>query len=472
MSRFFAIYFSLLISVVAIGANKSDGEVFFANKQFDKAKQYYESQLKRKPKDAFSHYMIGRSCYELKDSECAISHLEQAIGKFMHRDMLLGELYFNSYRFDDAVKAYQSCVELLAPDDSRIKEAQNRLKKAEIGARMMTRIDDIALMDSVVVDKADFLNFYRFGAELGSLSHEQIKLGGQTADKIQYTTQRKDRIYYSDSINGQMDLYASFRLMDDWSMPDSLPSNVNSAANENYPFLLLDGITMYFASDGENALGGYDLFVTRYSPVTKTFLTPENIGMPINSIYNDYMMVIDEQQKIGWFASDRFLPANKVMIYTFATNDSKTIVNIDDIPYLRKLAQLKCYRKAERISTDSVMSDSSEVSLVDVTKKINLVINDTLVYQYVTDFKSFEAKKLCIDHNRLNTDLNNKKLQLEELRQLYANLDTPAEKKLFTQKIIDLEKKNNEAGKVLLTKLINIRNLENKFLQKAKIRSN
>jgi hypothetical protein len=94
------------------------------------------------------------------------------------------------------------------------------------------------------------------------------------------------------------------------------------------------------------------------------------------------------------------------------------------------------------------------------------------VYQYVNEFKSFEAKKMCIEYNRLSLDLSNKKLQLDELRQIYGNLDTSAEKKLFTQKIMDLEKKNNEAGKVLQAKLINIRNFENKSLQKAKIRSN
>ncbi len=472
MIRIFAIYYFLLMSVVAFGANKSEGETYFANKQFDKAKLYYEAQLKKNPKDPFSHYMIGRSCYELKDTENAILHLEQATSKFSHRDFILGELYFQTYRFEEAVKAYQSCLEHISPNDSRMNEVQNGLKKAEIGARMMTKVDDIALIDSVIVDKSDFLNFYRYGIELGSLTQEQVKVVGQQTDKIQYTTQRKDRIYFSDSIHGQMDLFSSFRLMDDWSLPDSLPRNINTSANENYPFLLLDGITLYFASDGENSLGGYDLFVTRYSPVTKTFLTPENLGMPFNSPSNDYMMVIDEQQKMGWFASDRNLPSNKVMIYTFETNDTKRVISTDDKTYIRKLAQLASYRKVARTTSDSVMNDSSAVIYEDLTKKINIIINDTLVYQYVNEFKSFEAKKMCIEYNRLSLDLSNKKLQLDELRQIYGNLDTSAEKKLFTQKIMDLEKKNNEAGKVLQAKLINIRNFENKSLQKAKIRSN
>ena len=35
---------------------------------------------------------------------------------------------------------------------------------------------------------------------------------------------------------------------------------------------------------------------------TDTYLVPENVGMPFNSPYNDYMYVIDEYNNLGWFA--------------------------------------------------------------------------------------------------------------------------------------------------------------------------
>ena len=49
---------------------------------------------------------------------------------------------------------------------------------------------------------------------------------------------------------------------------------------------MADGVTIYYASDGEG-LGGYDIFVTRYNTNTDTYLVPENVGMPFNSPYND-----------------------------------------------------------------------------------------------------------------------------------------------------------------------------------------
>ena len=75
---------------------------------------------------------------------------------------------------------------------------------------------------------------------------------------------------------------------------------------QNYPYMLSDGVTLYFASKDTNGLGGYDIYVTRYNTHTNTYTTPENLGFPYNSSANDYLMVIDELQQVGYFATDRF----------------------------------------------------------------------------------------------------------------------------------------------------------------------
>lgn len=52
-----------------------------------------------------------------------------------------------------------------------------------------------------------------------------------------------------------MQLYSRIRLLDGWSEPEPLMS-LNEQGNVNYPFLMSDGITLYYASDGEGSLGG------------------------------------------------------------------------------------------------------------------------------------------------------------------------------------------------------------------------
>ena len=112
-------------------------------------------------------------------------------------------------------------------------------------------------------------------------------------------------------------------------------------------FFLNDGVTLYFASNGEGSIGGYDIFITRLNLENNTYLKPENVGMPFNSIYNDYMMAIDEMLNIGWFVSDREQIPGKVTIYLFIPNESKQTYNIDEIKTdIKSLALIRSIRES------------------------------------------------------------------------------------------------------------------------------
>lgn len=465
--KFKLILFFLFLTI-SLSAKKADeGDVFFNNKQYAKARTVYEVLLKQKPNDALYNYRYARCCYELKDAENAIKHFEMSGSKFPMRDLYLGELYFNAYRFDESVMAYQTYMATLKPDDSKLPEYQRKIKLAESGARLLTKVDDIAVVDSVLVNKSDFLRFYKFSSELGTLKQEQIKLTNRkSVDKVTYTTQRQDRVYYSDSVHGEMNILTSYKLLDTWSEPASISDVINTPANENYPFLLLDGVTVYFASDSENSIGGYDLFVTRFTPSSNTYLAPENIGFPFNSPANDYMMVIDEQRKLGWFATDRNQPNGKVMIYTFVPNEVKSIVRSEDKDYVRRIAQLKSYRKVASITPENVTSLQNRESETD--KQIEFVINDSVVYTHANQFKSEEALKLWPDMHKLSVDLKNVSTELAALRARYASLENDDEKQTIKQSILDMEKQSIDLERQLKSKTIQIRNEENKFLRQMK----
>ena len=133
-----------------------------------------------------------------------------------------------------------------------------------------------------------------------------------------YKNQKGDKIYYAHSTDGdRYCLFTQSMLMDEWGDEKQLPMNINSNDDDNYPFVLSDGATIYYSSKGNGSIGGYDLFVTRYNINSDTYLAPEQLGMPFNSPYNDYMMVFDEVKGLGWFVSDRFQPEGKACVYLF-----------------------------------------------------------------------------------------------------------------------------------------------------------
>lgn len=463
--KYTLIFVLLFITGSLFCQTASEGETYFNNKQYSKALSVYENLLKRKPNDGLFNYRYARCCYELKDAENAIIHFEKAGSKFPLRDLYLGELFFNSYHFDESAAAYQKYIATLKPTDSKIAEYQEKVKKAENANHLMTKIEEVSIVDSVVVNKDQFLRFYKFNSELGTLTQESIKLNHHRADKIRYMTQRKDRVYFSDSINGNMNIFTSYKLLDSWSQPVPISDIINTPGNENYPFLLADGVTIYFASDGANSIGGYDLFITRYNPSTDSYLAPENIGMPFNSPFNDYMMVVDEQRSLGWFATDRYQPAGKVMIYTFVFNKEKTNVHSEDPEYLRQVAQLKTYHKASVSIPDSSVKENR---LPESEKQIEFVINDSLVYTNVNQFRSAEAVKLWNDLHKFSLELTGKAKELSDLRAKYARTEDEAERSAISPDIIELEKKIMEMKRQLLIKTIQVRNAEIQFLETKK----
>lgn len=71
-----------------------------------------------------------------------------------------------------------------------------------------------------------------------------------------------------------------------WGKAANLGADINTAGDEEAPFMLSDGQTLYFASNGRETMGGFDIFKTRLQPDGK-WSAPENIGYPVNTTGND-----------------------------------------------------------------------------------------------------------------------------------------------------------------------------------------
>jgi hypothetical protein len=190
------------------------------------------------------------------------------------------------------------------------------------------------------------------------------------------------------------------------------------------------------------------------------------MGMPFNSPFNDYMMVIDDQRKLGWFATDRYQPAGKVMIYTFIPNEVKTIVHSEDREYLRLAAQLKTYHKLLIPVADSTADTLNQLPVSE--KQVEFVLNDSIVYTSSNQFKSKEALKQWTDYHNFSVELNRKIKELSDLRAKYAHSENDSEKKVMAPKIMELEKKNLEMKNQLSIKVNQIRITELNFLKQKK----
>lgn len=471
-SRTLLISLALGLSVSAGAQNFDSAKKLYREGEYEKAELAFKKLVKSSPSSAAYNYWYGLTFMKLNDRSNAEKYLKNAAKrKYSESYRALAELYADSYRFDEARQQYELYIEQLekAKKTKSAEKYQARMEEVQRAGNMMRGVEKINVIDSVVVDKSDFLSVYRLSRETGKLDSYNDFFG--TSDEhygVVYVTQLGNAMIYGDKKEeGGMALYRSYKEGESWSKPEMLPETVNRGMFQNYPFLLSDGVTVYYASMNEESLGGYDIFATAYNTNTHTYMQPQNIGMPFNSMYNDYMYVIDEHNNLGWFASDRFQPENKVCIYVFVPNESKTTYDYDttDPAVLRKAASLCGFHS---VQYDAGMVAQGMESLKNLfsaqsgnsrKEQFRFIIDDERTYTNIYDFMSKPAQEMFVKWQEETEKLEELKARLDAAREKYHYADKAAQNRMRNE-ILDMEKRVETKTAELKEMERNIRNTE------------
>lgn len=104
---------------------------------------------------------------------------------------------------------------------------------------------------------------------------------------------------------GGRDIYRCVKLPDgSWSRALNVGPVINTALDEDSPFLTPDGKGMYFASQGHNSMGGFDLFYVKQG-ADGEWGKPENMGYPLNSVDDDVFFQPMADGKRAYYSSER-----------------------------------------------------------------------------------------------------------------------------------------------------------------------
>lgn len=339
---------------------------------------------------------------------------------------------------------------------------------------MRNSIQKVLFIDSIVVKKSQLLSSLNIPDEAGSVeSYNNFFNTTDQPNAVVYINQLKNKCVFSKFADGGWDLYSSEMIGDKWSRDIPLKGLdvLGDDVDINWPFMLADGTTLYFAAKGEESIGGFDIFMTRYDETTQSFLKPENIGMPFNSPANDYLYIVDEYDGFGWFATDRNQPEGMVCIYSFLLNDVRENYIVDEYSpeQLRQLSEI--HSISQTWSSLNARNNALE-RLTDVYKRkftqkkkndFTFVINDKYTYTTLTDFKSADAAE---KYARLN-DILRKKAKLDNSMELardaYPNAK-PQQQEQYRKQLLAAEKQSQryETEIAVLTK--EIRSIELKKL--------
>jgi len=124
-------------------------------------------------------------------------------------------------------------------------------------------------------------------------------------------------LYFSSDMPGgygKSDIYVSRRVRSNWTKPENLGPEINTAESELYPFILSDE-TLYFSSDRAGSKGGLDIYLSVYS--AEKWASPNALEAPINSKDDDFGFISNNTASSGYFSSNR----NRVDdVYSFESN--------------------------------------------------------------------------------------------------------------------------------------------------------
>ena len=380
------------------------------------------------------------------------------------------------YRWSEArtlLESEQANLKRLKKPTTQVEADLLQVQRAQ---QMMEGTEKVVFIDSLVVSRDAFLQAFPLHSDCGKVGRlgdlmKGIPVDSSAATVTAYRNQLADIILYSTTdTTGVSKLCASSLIAGEWTAPTLLPGLCEAEGQQGYPFVMQDGLTLYFAAQTAEGLGGYDIYVTRYNAENKSYVHPENIGMPFNSPANDYMYVVDELSNVGWFVTDRRQPADKVCIYFFQPNAMRATFPVapDDVQGMEQLRRAARIMSIAETQTDAQLVADARQRL-HATPRANsdneaatprFVINDQTVYTSLQQFKSDAARRIA-------EQWLSEKARLAKLEQLLASsrktlAATPKEKRsdASTAAVLKLEQDCTALTKQVKTMEKNMRSAE------------
>lgn len=260
-----------------------------------------------------------------------------------------GRRAYLDYQFDEAARLYSQAKAKAKKSDEFFADKydvyHSQLNRAK---SFLERVENIEIIDSIDVNRAEFFRAYRLPKSAGILGGTEAlprRLRDTTKTDYVFTSERGNyKIWSQPSDSTDYNVLVESTLLTDgnWSDPQPLDEDLVEEGDAVFPFMMADGVTLYYADNGENSIGGYDIMVATRDASDGSFMQPSNLGFPYNSPYDDYLLAIDELNGIGWWATDRNQLDDSITIYVFIPRELRNNYPADreDIVELARISDI------------------------------------------------------------------------------------------------------------------------------------
>ena len=262
-------------------------------------------------------------------------------------------------------------------------------------------------------------NGHNFSTEHPALSPDETKLyfasdrgGGYGGFDLYYVSIQKDGFF---------------------SSPVNLGAKINTDKKEQFPFIDGDG-NLYFSSNGHPGFGLLDIFISKNDK--GNFSKPDNLGLPMNSGYDDFSVSIEKNGKTGFFASNR--PGGKGSDDIYSFTETRPLIIEDCLQYITgKIIDKTTRKPLIGASVEMVQLEGAAIEklITGQDGSFKFMVNCNSSYQVTAQKEGYE--------NGLNTVITDGVRKATK----DASLELLSKKVIEEQKALALQKEQEEAEK-------------------------
>jgi len=189
---------------------------------------------------------------------------------------------------------------------------------------------------------------------------------------------------------GNADIWYSIKQDQAWSKPVNAGSVINTCENEMFP--VVNGLMLYFSSNGHPGFGGLDLFKSKLVNFVPEKI--ENMGVVVNSNADDFTILLDSERKNGYLSSSRDEYIDRVYAVTLIPltflYDAKLKL---DITSTKSLNEIPVLISENNVVIDTIYPDKDGhfIFVGEEDKNYKMEINDPKFFS-VTDLYSTVGK--------------------------------------------------------------------------------
>lgn len=330
------------ISVTMLAQNKdvqAEAAFYFDAKDYKKSYELYDKLYTQVPKNFDYKFRLAYSSLFYPEKKARAVELFEDIkrtDKSADVDYYLAKAYHVNYKFDDAIKSYETFIttkgaKVSKEDQAFIDDAKLGIVNCGNGKELIAKkiIADIKNVGAPInteetegvpiisADESIMIYTYAGTKSTGGLLNDMLKPDkeeGVYHEDIFICTRSSDTTWnqplgisslntnandaavalspdgqtlfiYGSDVKNPGDLYYSNLNGTEWSKPEKLNANINSEFWEGSCSITADGRYLYFASERPGGLGGRDLYMSE--KVNGEWGVAVNLGPSINTPLNE-----------------------------------------------------------------------------------------------------------------------------------------------------------------------------------------